>query len=245
MVDAHLHLPLPAATVLDDQWVGLPASSGPSQWDSLRQDPLCRDTVCFYGLLPQEFAHIPPNDEIVKAIGNIESFLDDNPRAAIGEIGFDRRYEHTVPMKTQHVICNALIDIAESRNRPVVFHIVRCDGILVTLLRQRKPKIPMLWHNFLGSVETAREASTLGCTVSISPFVWRKNVTLQKHLSSLPKSFLLETDYDRDFHPPEDQALLYHEVLHMHYRRCADAIGTGVDELVRRCHEYAAVYTNK
>ncbi len=105
-------------------------------------------------------------------------------------------------MESQLILAERLIGIAQRLDRPVVLHVVRADGIMLNLLKKIKPQIPLLWHGFLGSMETARELAALGCTISIAHSIWRVGTKLQDRLSSLRMPVLLETDYPYHYRLP-------------------------------------------
>jgi len=138
-----------------------------------------------------------------------------------------------------------LIGIAQRLSRPAILHVVRADGTMVNLLKRLKPRIPLLWHGFLGSLETARELASLGCVVSIAPSIWRVGTKLQDRLPLLQTPVLLETDYPYHYRSPGESLSTYKDVLEHHYRRFAQATGLSLEALEQRCEGYAQVFTDQ
>lgn len=246
MFDAHRHGPGPNAEELPPRWGALIASSGPRQWAQIAESsPLPHVRYC-YGLLPQEIqAFSDTGMDLEQVLQNLEKLITTQRDSAVGEIGIDDRFNQTVPMNSQLLLVERLIGLAQSLDRPAILHVVRADGLMLNLLKRMKPRIPLLWHGFLGSLETARELASLGCVVSIAPSVWRTGTKLQDRLNVLQTPVLLETDYPYHYRSPGEAPASYKKILEHHYRRFAQATGTSVETLERRCDGYAQVFTNQ
>lgn len=245
MFDAHLHGPHAALEALPEHWSALFASSGPQEWLTLGTDSVPDQCRRMYGMLPQECPHHPTRTDLLRIVGDLDERLQSDSRAAIGEIGLDSRFVRTIGMDDQLFLCGALIDLAVCHSVPIAFHAVGCDGALIALLKRKAPAVPMLWHGFLGSIESAREAAALGCTVSIAPSVWRSGTKLQERLGRLSVPFLLETDFPWHYRLPGEGSPPYSEVLKRHYIRFAVAIGTDVETLEQRCDGHAKIFTDQ
>jgi len=221
------------------------ASASPREWGNF--NPLCplESTTCCFGLIPQEIPWMERyNGGLDNTLGQLAHVLETTPFSAVGEIGLDDRFSKVTPMLKQLAICESLAIIAQEYSRPVILHVVQADGNMVALLRKMKLTVPILWHGFLGSVETARELSNLGCTISIAPSIWRLGTKLTANLSTLKPPVLLETDFPFHYRLPGESSAPYAEVLEKHYRRYADAIGIPLAELEDRCDGYATVFTH-
>ncbi|PKL13382.1 MAG: hypothetical protein CVV52_06155 [Spirochaetae bacterium HGW-Spirochaetae-8] len=246
MFDAHRHGPCSSVNALPPRWGALLASSGPTQWAQIADTTSLPNVRYFYGLLPQEFQspdHAGGDPELI--VQDLENLLMTHREAGMGEIGIDERFCQTVPMESQLILAERLIGIAQRLDRPVVLHVVRADGIMLNLLKKIKPQIPLLWHGFLGSMETARELAALGCTISIAPSIWRVGTKLQDRLSSLRMPVLLETDYPYHYRLPGGTLSTYAAVLDHHYHRFAQATGISLEALEHKCDGYAQVFTNQ
>ena len=179
-----------------------------------------------------------------RSLERLTALVTSHTDSAVGEIGIDSRFTATVPMEKQLSICRQLLLLAQKHSRPAILHVVRSDGAMVFLLKDMHLDIPLLWHGFLGSLETARELAGIGCVISLSPSVWRQGTKLQAKLSAVDVPVLLETDYPWHYRLPGESTASYCEVLQRQYERYACAVGIPVAELEERCDGYAAVFTH-
>ena len=246
MFDAHRHGPCSSAHALPPGWGALLASSGPKQWAQIADTPFLPNVRGCYGLLPQEVqAFNNTGVDLEQVVEDLEILLSTHHGAAVGEIGIDERFSQSVPMDSQLILAERLIGIAQRMDRPAVLHVVRSDGMMLNLLKKLRPQIPLLWHGFLGSMETARELASLGCVISIAPSIWRVGTKLQDKLPLLHLPVLLETDYPYHYRLPGESLPTYADVLEHHYRRFAQATGISLEALEYRCDGYAQVFTNQ
>ena len=119
--------------------------------------------------------------------------LTEHPKVvAIGETGLD--YHWDIPKPLQQRVFEEQIRLSLELDMPIVVHDREAHGDVFDLLRKYKPKA--LVHCFSGSVELAREAVRLGCTVSLGGVVTFKNARHSLEVASeLPLDrLLLETD---------------------------------------------------
>ena len=244
MFDAHLHGPIAALGSLPDRFSGMVASSGPDDWNHCITEPMPRGFIPMFGLLPQEYYTYDLPTVLQSIIPAMHRLLQEHPGSGIGEIGLDARFTRSTPMEMQKTICLELIDLARQHKVPVAFHAAACDGTMVALIRQNHPDVPMIWHGFLGSPETAKILHDLGCIVSIGPSVWRPKTKLQQKLRQLEVPFFLETDYPWHYRLPGEDLLSYPETLVRNYERCAIALSLTIEQLETQCDGIAKVFTN-
>jgi|GEM_PF-5261900 len=174
MFDAHRHGPGPNAEELPPRWGALIASSGPRQWAQIAESPPLPNVRYCYGLLPQEIqAFSDTGMDLEQVLQNLEKLITTQRDSAVGEIGIDDRFNQTVPMNSQLLLVERLIGLAQSLDRPAILHVVRADGLMLNLLKRMKPRIPLLWHGFLGSLENRPGIGVLGlcgfyCTLGMA-----------------------------------------------------------------------------
>ncbi len=246
MFDAHRHCPCHGKHAIPQMWKAIIATSAPGQWANFAMDCLGDNIKPCYGLLPQDAVQLyKTHNGVDKEIETLRALLSANATAGIGEIGVDYRYAKHIPMNRQFDMCQEFLYCAQQYRRPAILHVVGSDGSMVAFLKRMKLSIPLLWHGFLGSMETARELYSLGCTISIAPSIWRNGTKLQSRLPLLNIPMLLETDYPYHYRLPGEPLLAYNQVLESHYVRFAQAIGITVEELEARCDGYASVFTNQ
>jgi TatD DNase family protein len=82
----------------------------------------------------------------------LEQMLGDNPRCIVGEIGLDKHRKH----QNQVSQFTSQLALAIKLNRPVSIHCVKMYGSLMDILSSQKPSIPIMFHSYLGSLETLR-----------------------------------------------------------------------------------------
>ena len=138
---------------------------------------------------------IHPENITESSIDDIEKIerLAGHPKAvAIGEIGLD--YYWDIPKEPQKVIFEKQLILANKLNMPVNVHDREAHGDVFALLRKYKPKA--LVHCFSGSVELMREATRLGCYISLGGVVTFKNARHSVEVAGeIPiDRLLLETD---------------------------------------------------
>lgn len=239
MFDAHLHLPLPATQ--PTTWGALVASSTLREWPQMAQANLGKRNRKMLGFLPQNWSR----EYSIDLLSNmLVSYLESDPCLAVGEIGLDKRYHCRLDLTEQIRLCTTLLGIANEYQRPVALHVVGSDGAMLELLKRERPQIPLLWHGFSGSLESAREATHLGCTLSLGLTIWRGGNKLQVALPHLPTPYLLETDYPYHYREPGFEDLTYHELLTRHYQLFAQAIGTEQETLEHYCDTQSKIFTN-
>ena len=244
MFDAHRHLPVSGEHRPSHEQHIWFATSGPGEWNLFQTISSPPQWKHGYGLLAQWLSEHPHNHpDIFDIIAHVEALLQHDPHGYIGEIGLDERFVNMVPMDIQLSIASQLLALANRTNRPVVLHHVGNTVLLENLLDSTKIGIPILVHGFLGSVETARQLSNRGCTISIGPHVWTHQTKLGKRLAEIDSPFVLETDYP---HVPDlvSQHFDYEQILASHYREMARRLGLEQTELEEKMHGLATILAN-
>ena len=111
---------------------------------------------------------------------------------AIGETGLD--YHWDIPRDIQQRVFEEQLQLSLQLDMPIIVHDREAHGDVFALLRKYKPKA--LVHCFSGSVELMREATRLGCYISLGGVVTFKNARHSVEVAGeIPiDRLLLETD---------------------------------------------------
>ncbi len=126
----------------------------------------------------------------------IEHAGKDKKIRAVGEIGLDFFYEHSLPQE-QIQAFRTQLDSARQMSMPVVIHSRDAYPETVSILMDMGLKdYPVLWHCFGQGPEQAREIISLGWHISIPGSVtYKKNTMLREAVKTIdPDRLLLETD---------------------------------------------------
>ncbi len=186
-VDAHAHPgemtdPYPD---YEDAGLILACSSRPQDWGRLERIDDSR-LYKFYGVHPWYTDEWSPGIE-----GDLRARLS-RTRCGIGEIGLDSkkgRIEDQIPVFKEQMA------IAMEYDRPVEVHMVGCEDVMLSTLRDIRPTIPVILHGF-NNEGYSKAFTGLGCYLSINPRILRRSDgRIQRLMSSMPKDrLLLETD---------------------------------------------------
>ncbi len=126
-------------------------------------------------------------------IDRIKELLKHKKCVAIGEIGLD--YHYTADTKEKQLIFfEKQLLLANEYNLPVIIHDRDAHGDTMELLKKHKPKGVL--HCFSGSVETMKEAVSLGLYIGLGGAVTFKNAKKPLEVAKEVPSdrLLLETD---------------------------------------------------
>ncbi|MCG9894863.1 MAG: TatD family hydrolase [Fimbriimonadaceae bacterium] len=118
-----------------------------------------------------------------------------HPRCvAVGEIGLDFHWDFSTP-EQQHRVLADLLDLAETVEKPVVFHCRDAYPDLLDVLEKRR-RLDWIFHCFSGGKEDARRAEALGAWFGIDgPVTYPKNVQYRELIADLPRDrVVIETD---------------------------------------------------
>lgn len=170
---------------------------------------------------------------------SIESMMEQEAVVAVGEVGLD--YYHTSPKDHQLTVLRRFVDIAVTKNMPVVFHVrsgpeadAHSDMLefLQSLPADKRPAGVM--HTFSGTWEQAQEYLALGMYLSISGVVTFKNSqNMQAVARQAPlERLLIETDCP--FLTPEPNRGQRNEPAYVQHvaQKIADLRGVSLEEIV-------------
>ncbi|MPM29555.1 hypothetical protein SDC9_76095 [bioreactor metagenome] len=218
MFDAHRHLSNEQATKN-----ALYATSKPSEWPRLQHRGLL--ALGGIGVLPSEL----PFDATV-----LYEHLVANPGFLIAEVGLDRR---SPDREGQLAFLAEILHIGFELGRSISLHCVREDGLLLSLLRaQRRRLPPLLWHGCTASIETIKEAVGYGVIPSYGPNIYNSRlVGHMQHIKTLP--FALETDFTGD----EGD---YERMFTEHIQAFCSLSGCSEEQLEKHNDEIRAILTH-
>lgn len=158
-----------------------------------------------FGLHPWNVGNASPHwrAELVR-------WLDDNPRAALGEIGLDRWILDSArpddsrlaglrraPLEEQMEAFTWQLALGAERNLPASIHCLDAWGVLAQALRATaRPACGFLLHAYGGSIEMAREFAALGAYFSFNGrFLGERQSANRDVFKALPfDRILVETD---------------------------------------------------
>jgi len=202
--DAHTHLQDPRLRDVLDEVVREAAAAQvtgvcscgttPDDWEAvhrLARRPLPLVLVPAFGVHPWYVRHLPDD-----WFERLESYLDANPVAVLGEIGLDGVLDD-VPMELQEKVLVRQLALAERVRRPVVLHGARAWGRLIEVLRPYARRLPgFVAHGFGGSAEILKQILNLGGYVSFAGSVCNpKAAKVRAAAREIPDSqILVETD---------------------------------------------------
>jgi TatD DNase family protein len=120
----------------------------------------------------------------------------EQPRViAIGEIGLDQRYKRMFPLDVQLAWFQRGLELARSRDLPVVLHLVGWHGHALDLLKQVRP-IRGVVHRWSGSLDLVRPFQDAGLHLSMG-LEPRETVEKRQAIARAvhPDRLLIETDW--------------------------------------------------
>lgn len=154
--------------------------------------PECRLAVGVHPHHAKVFA-----DDPQAAAGKVAERLDTLPEArAIGEIGLDYHYDFS-PRDVQHAVFRAQIQLALSRDLPIVIHTREAEADTLRIITEEgKGRLRGVFHCFTGDADAAARALATGFMLSIPGVVtFPKGDALRQAAAGLPGDRLLvETD---------------------------------------------------
>jgi TatD DNase family protein len=124
--------------------------------------------------------------------------LADLPRdkvVAVGEIGLDYFYTHS-PREVQMTALKAQIDLALSRNLPIIFHVREAFDDFWPIFDSYEGKIRGVLHSFTDSMENMNAAVARGLYIGVNGIsTFTKDPAQQAMFAAIPLDhLLLETD---------------------------------------------------
>lgn len=186
--DAHLHFKGLCYDGIEDAELLCVNAAKCSDWERIRDVPDTR-VMKFYGIHPWYVGDW--NDNICD---ELRSFLDDDPKAGVGEIGLDNSRPDSV---LQAEVFTRQLMVASEYERCVSIHNVRSEGLIQRLLKiEGKGCRSVILHSFMGPVGSIESFRKMNAYFSISPRLLLKSRENAKLiLSKVPDDrLLLETD---------------------------------------------------
>lgn len=134
-------------------------------------------------------------DDYQEQLGQIRSWLEKRPFAAVGEIGMDLYWDQTYE-KEQEKAFLTQVEWALEFDRPIVIHSRETIDQLIKLVREvGDSHLRGIFHCFTGTVEQAEQIMELGFYLGIGGVLTFKNSGLDKTVAQLPlERLVLETD---------------------------------------------------
>lgn len=159
----------------------------PSEWDAMAACAV-PGTVRFYGVHPW---YADEWDEA--SAGRLESILEEDPRANVGEIGLDgKRGDPSL----QRPAFESQLDLASGFGRIANVHMVGCErDVLESVRRHTGGCRAVVLHSF-SSESYVKPFAEVGCMFSVNPRILaRSESRIARLLRSVPEDrLLLETD---------------------------------------------------
>lgn len=155
--------------------------------------------------------------EVLKA--KIVSMLENNLLWGVGETGIDRAYPETLDQQME--LFSWHLELSEKHSLPLVIHNVRSGSDFLSILKEKKPKQPWIFHDFRGNEELVQKLLHLhpSCYFSFGLSI-DNSQAIRELLPSIPLSNLfLETDAQK------------HLDIHDIYIRASDKLGIDMEFL--------------
>ncbi|HWN85125.1 MAG TPA: TatD family hydrolase [Vicinamibacterales bacterium] len=136
-------------------------------------------------------------EEPSAAAAAVDAAIDAQPAArAVGEIGLDYHYDFA-PREAQHAVFRAQIALALRRRLPIVIHTREAEDDTFRILEEQGAgAVPVVFHCFTGTPETARRVLDAGYYLSLAGIVtFPRALELKQVAAFVPLDrLLLETD---------------------------------------------------
>jgi TatD DNase family protein len=145
------------------------------------------------------------NDRTRDWFDSLRRFVDETPRASIGEIGLDR-WIKDADLADQEKVFVAQLELAVERNIAISIHCLKAWGHLEHVLKTHPPSARgFLLHSYGGSAETARALAKLGAFFSISGYIAHDRKAAQREVfKTIPLDrLLIESDAPDMLPPPQ------------------------------------------
>lgn len=132
------------------------------------------------------------SEDIDAAFENLRNITTNERCLAIGECGLDRL--KGPGLAVQEAIFRQQLLLAESLNKPVIIHSVRCFPELIRMKKELAIHIPCILHNFSGNQQQLQELIRHGFCFSVG-IAALPHLIRNKSLSQIPLNlFFIETD---------------------------------------------------
>ena len=196
LVDTHCHIhepsyPLDQGEVLaraDQADVQKMICVGTSEQSS-------REAIALAQTQPHIFASIGVHPHDTKDGYAALADLSRDKVVAVGEIGLDYFYTHS-PREVQMTALKAQIDLALSRNLPIIFHVREAFDDFWPIFDSYEGKIRGVLHSFTDSMENMNAAVARGLYIGVNGIsTFTKDPAQQAMFAAIPLDhLLLETD---------------------------------------------------
>ncbi len=133
------------------------------------------------------------NTDIKKALPILDS-LSDNPQlVAIGECGLDRAV--STNFETQKEVFISQLRIANNRNKAIIVHCVRAFSDILSILKEEKPSIPIIFHAYSGNADILQKLIKYNTYFSCGHDLFDERSKANRIINHIPLNRLfLETD---------------------------------------------------
>jgi TatD DNase family protein len=154
-----------------------------------------REAIAFAQAHPHIFASIGVHPHDTKDGYAALADLPHDKVVAVGEIGLDYFYTHS-PREVQITALKAQIDLALSRNLPIIFHVREAFDDFWPIFDSYNGKIRGVLHSFTDSHENMTAAIARGLYIGVNGIsTFTKDPAQQEMFAAIPLSNLLvETD---------------------------------------------------
>jgi TatD DNase family protein len=240
LVDTHAHLDLPEFAGDLEAVVGRAAEAGVGRILTVGIDlASSRAAVALADRYPSVWAAvgIHPNEAGAwseEARGLLTGLAHHPKVAAVGETGLDH-YRDRVPPDVQERAFRGHLELAAELGLPVIVHARDSLSETLAVLRDSLPPAGGVMHCFVGNVEEARRAVTLGLKLSVGgPLTYpNAGVTREVVAAIPPEWFMLETDCP--YLPPQSRRGGRNEpgLIPETARRMAEVTGLSVEDIAR------------
>lgn len=146
---------------------------------------------CAVGIHPSDVKDADENSYL----NELEKLSESEKVVAIGEIGLDYYWDTSFNEK-QHRFLRSQIELALSKNLPVIIHNRNSDDDMISILSEYKSKnLRGVFHCFSGDENLMMKGLELGFYISIAGVVTFKNSKLKDAIKNCPlDKILTETD---------------------------------------------------
>jgi len=136
--------------------------------------------------------HISKTD-YQEALKNMEFFIEQPMLKAIGECGLDRSIAVNYDLQKE-VFLSQLI-MADLHDKLLIVHNVRAFADFLSILKQEKPNIPLLFHAFNGNADILNKLLQFNTFYSFGKDLEKENSKASRIINKIPINRLfLETD---------------------------------------------------
>jgi len=147
------------------------------------------DSAFSIGLHPWHISKI----NYKEALKNMKFFTEQPMLKAIGECGLDRSISVNYDLQKE-VFLSQLV-LADLYDKPLIIHNVRAFADFLSILKQEKPNIPLLFHAFNGNADILNKLLQFNTFYSFGKDLEKKNSKASRIISKIPINRLfLETD---------------------------------------------------